>query len=141
MPAEGALEDPPVSRPVEEGAPALQLADPVGRLTRVEQGHAPVVEHLSADHRVAEMRLPGVTRGHVRERRRDAPLGHDGVGLAEEGLAHEPDRDALFGGFDRGAQAGAPGADDEDVVGVTLEEGPHRKRCGSWMTPAARRRT
>jgi hypothetical protein len=43
------------------------------------------------------------------------------VGLAEEGLADEADGDAGGGGFDGGAEAGAAGADDDDVVFVGLK--------------------
>ena len=58
--------------------------------------------------------------GDVGERRRDAALGHDRVGLAEQRLADEPDVRAGGLGLDRGAQAGAAGADDEDVVRADL---------------------
>ena len=92
MPAERALEDPAVAGPVEDGAPGLELADPVGRLLGVELGHPRVVEELAADHRVAEVDLPGVVLVDVAERGGDAALGHDRVGLAEERLADEPDR-------------------------------------------------
>jgi len=40
------------------------------------------------------------------------------VGLSEEGLADEADGDAACGGFDGGAEAGAAGSDDQDVVFV-----------------------
>ena len=60
VPAERPLEDPAVARPVEDRAPPLELAHPVRRLLRVELGHPRVVEELAADHRVAEVGLPGV---------------------------------------------------------------------------------
>ena len=59
--AEGALEDAPVASTVEHGAPSLQLADAVGCLPGMELGHARVVEHPPAHHRVAEVGLPRVT--------------------------------------------------------------------------------
>ena len=118
--AERALQDAAVAGAVEDGAPALELADAVGGLLGVELGHAPVVEQLAADHRVAEVRLPGVLLGHVGQRRGDAALGHHGVRLAEQRLADQPDRRAGVGRLDRGAQAGAAGADDQDVVRVRL---------------------
>ena len=89
--AERPLEDPAVARPVEDRAPQLQLADPVGRLLGVELGHPRVVEELAADHRVAEVDLPRVAAATCAERRRDAALGHHRVGLAEQRLADEPD--------------------------------------------------
>ena len=89
--AERPLEDPPVAGPVEDGAPRLELADAVRRLLGVELGHARVVEELAADHRVAEVGLPGVVGVDMAERRGDATLGHDRVRLAEQRLADEAD--------------------------------------------------
>jgi len=66
-----------------------------------------------------EVHLPVVLRPHVPSRR-DAALGHDGVGLAEERLAHEADRHALRRRLDGRAQPGAARADDQDVVLVRL---------------------
>ena len=90
--AEGALEDAAVARAVEHGAPVLQLADALGRLPGVELGHARVVEHPPAHHRVAEVGLPRVAVVDVGERRRDAALGHDRVGLAQQRLADDAHR-------------------------------------------------
>ena len=114
--AERSLEDPAIGRPVEDGAPQLELADAVGRLGRVELGHPRVVQELAADHRVAEVRLPGIGRRDVAEGRRHATLGHDRVRLAEERLADEPDIGAGRLGLDRGPQPCPAGPDDEDVV-------------------------
>ena len=50
------------------------------------------------------------------ERRGHAALGHHGVRLAEQRLRHDADARARRRGADRRAQAGAAGADDEDVV-------------------------
>ena len=114
--AERPLEDPAVAASGRRRRPTLELADAVRRLLRVELGHARVVEQLAADHRVAEVGLPGVGGGDVAERRGDAALGHDRVRLAEQRLADEPDVRAGRRGLDRRPQAGAAGADDEDVV-------------------------
>ena len=138
--AERALEDPPVAGPVEDRAPGLELADPVRRLLGVELGHPRVVEQLAADHRVPEVDLPRVGLGDVAERRGHPALGHDGVGLAEERLADEPDVRALGRRLDRRAQAGAPGPDDEDVVGVALGDLVHSRIDGSLNSPIARSR-
>jgi hypothetical protein len=55
----------------------------------------------------------------------DAALRHDGVRLAEEGLADRGRPDPLAVGFDRRAQPGAARADDDDVVLVaTLAKCP-----------------
>ena len=140
MSAEIALEDPSVLGAVEHGAPVLELPDAVGRLLRVELRHAPVVEHLAAQHRVLEVDLPGIARVHVRQRGRDPSFRHDRVGLPEERLAHHAHARALGGGLDGGAQPGAPGADHQHVDVVGLETVGHRNLT-SWRTPKERRRT
>jgi hypothetical protein len=138
--AEVALEDAPVLRPVEDGAPRLELADAVGGLLRVDLRHAEVVEVLAAPHRVGEVDLPAVAVVHVRERRGDAALGHHGVRLPEERLADERRLRALGARLDRGAQAGAARADDDHVVLVGLD-GRHRQTIRrSVRTPAAQSR-
>ena len=118
--AEVALEDPAVGRPIEDGAPGFELAHAIGRLSGVELGHAPVVDVLAAAHRVGEVHLPAVAIVDVGEGGGDAPFSHDGVRLAEQRFADQPDLDAGRRGFDRRAQAGAAGADHENVVFVCL---------------------
>ncbi len=123
--AEVALQDAAVLGAIEDGAPGLELAHAVGRLLGVQLGHAPVVQVLAAAHGVGEVDLPAVAIVDVGHRRRHAALGHDGVGLAEQRLADQADRDAGGRGLDGRAQAGAAGADDQDVVLVRLVNG-HR---------------
>ena len=118
--AEVALEDLAVGGAIEERAPLLELVDAVGRLHRVELGHAPLVEVAAALHRVAEVDLPVVLRLDVAEGRGDAAFGHHGVRLAEERLADQTDADAHRARFDRRAKPGAAGADHQDVVLVRL---------------------
>ena len=139
--AERPLEDPPVARPIEDRAPCLQFADAVRRLLGVELGHPRVVEELAPDHRVAEVDLPRVLGVDMRERRRHAPLRHDRVGLAKQRLADEPDRRPASGGLDRRPQARPAGADDEDVMGVSLGAVAHKRMAGSVKTPSASSRT
>src|SRR5437667_181485 len=121
MPAEVTLEDEAVLGAVEERAPLLELEHALGRLLRVQLRHAPVVEELAATHGVAEVDLPVVFLPHVRQRGGDSALGHDRVRLAQERLAHERGLRAVRVRFDRGAQARAPGADDDNAVLVALE--------------------
>ena len=92
MPAEVSLEDPAVVRAVEDGAPRFQLAHAVRRFLRVELGHAPVVDVLPAAHRVGEVDAPVVAVVDVAHGGGHAALGHDGVGLAQQRLADQPDR-------------------------------------------------
>ena len=118
--AEVALEDAALLRAVEERAPAFELVDAVRRFLGVELGHAPVVEHLAAAHRVAEVDLPVVLGVDVAQRRGDAALGHDGVRLAEQRLADQRRLRALGRSLDGRAQPGAARADDDHVVLVTF---------------------
>ena len=140
MTAEVALEDEAVLRAIEEGAPLLELEDAVRRLLRVELGHAPVVEELAAAHGVAEVDLPVVLLPHVAQRSRDPALGHHGVRLPEERLAHQRGLHTHRARFDRGTQAGAARADDDDieVVGLVLRHQLTHRR--SVMTPIAQSR-
>jgi hypothetical protein len=114
--AEVALEDAAVGGAIEQRPPGFELADPVGRLPGVELGHPPVVDVLAAAHRVGEVHPPAVTIVDVGERRRHAPFRHDGVGLAEQRLADQPDFDPRRRGLDGGTKTGAAGADDEHIV-------------------------
>ena len=127
MAAERPLIDAALGRAVEQRAPGLELADPVGSLLGVDLRHAPIVVHFAAAHRIAEMHAPVVFLHHRAKRRRRAAFGHDRVRLAEERFADEGDLGALGAGFDRGAQAGAAGTDHHDVVVVRAEVG----RAGS----------
>jgi hypothetical protein len=137
--AEVALADQPVGGAVEQRAPVLELAHPVGRLLRVQLGHPPVVEHLPAAHGVPEVHPPAVLRIGVAHRCGDPALGHDGVRLAEQGLADDGGARPRLVRGDRGPQAGAAGSDDHDVVGVPFQF--HQKNLGSVIVPVASRKT
>ncbi len=119
--AEGPLVDATIGRAIEQRAPRLELVDPIGGFLGVDLGHAPVVVHLAAAHRVAEMHAPGVFSHHVAERRGGAPLGHDGVGFAEQRLADERDLGLVRARLYGGPEAGATGADHDDVVVQTTD--------------------
>jgi hypothetical protein len=121
--AEVALGDASVLGAVEQRPPALELVDAVGRLHGVDLRHAPVVEHLAAAHGVAEVDLPVVLGPHVAHGSGHAALGHDGVCLAEQRFADQRDAQAALFGLNGGAQSGAAGADDDDVVVECLEVG------------------
>ena len=84
------------------------------------------------------MHFPVVLRPDAAERRGDTAFGHDGVGLAEEGLAHERGPCAHLARLDGGTQAGAARADDDDVEVVPLGLG-HQKILGSVKVPEATR--
>src|SRR5215212_3848387 len=116
MPAEGTLADLALRRPVEERPPLLELVDPLGCLFGEGLDHRPVVEELAAPHSVDKVLAPGVVGVDVPDRGRDAALGHDGVGLAEQALRDDADREAVPRPGDRGPETRPSGADDQDVV-------------------------
>ena len=126
MAAEVALQDATVGGPVEQGTPSLELVDAVGSLERVQLRHAVVVEHLAPAHGVAEVHLPIVFWPHVAHGGGGAALGHDGVRLAEEGLAYERGAKSALFGLDRGAQSGTARPDDDHVEVVRFVP------CGLW---------
>src|SRR4051794_28972237 len=123
MAAEVALQDSAISGAIEQRAPCFELADALRRFPGVEFGHAPVVEILAAAHGVSEVYPPVVAIVHVGEGRRDAALGHDGVGFAQKRFADDADLRAAGGGFNGGAQAGSACSDHQYVVRVPLEFG------------------
>ncbi len=132
--SEVALQDGALGRPVHEGAPFLQLLDPVRCLLGVELRHAPVVEVLPAPHGVGEVDAPVVPAVHVGQGRGDAALRHDRVRLPQQGLAHDAHRGARRRGGDGRPQAGPSRTDDEHVVLVRAVLG-HQKSLQSCHTP------
>ena len=102
--------------------------------------HPPVVDHLAASHGVLEMDLPVVLGVDVAQRGGNPALGHDRVRLAEQRLADDSDTHTSRGRFDRGAQAGAAGADHEHVCRQGLVVLAQKITLGSWITPAIKSR-
>ena len=124
-----ALEDFPVLRAVKNRAPGFEFVNAFRGFLRVQLGHAPVVDVLAAAHRVGEMNAPVVAVVHVAHRRRHAALGHDGVRLAEQRFADQPDLHARRRRLDGRAQTRAARADDEHVVFKSFVIGGHGKIC------------
>ena len=110
------LQNPAVLCAIENCAPGFEFAHAIGRFLGVQFGHSPLIHVLAAAHRVGEMHFPIVAIIHIGERRRDSAFGHDGVRFAEQAFANQADRNAGRRRFDRRAQSGAAGADDENVV-------------------------
>ena len=88
-----------------------------------------------------------LSSGHTLPMAAAAPaFGHDGVGLAQQGLADEGGAQPPFLGLDGGPQPGATGADDDDVEIRGSRSRPcgsrrAQKIFGSWKAPLATRRT
>jgi hypothetical protein len=89
-----------------------------GRFLGVQLGHAPVVDVLAAAHRVGEVHLPVVAVVDVAHRGRHAALGHDGVRLAEQRFADQPDLDAGAEASMAARKSRAARADHQHVVFV-----------------------
>jgi hypothetical protein len=147
--AEGPLIDATVGRAIEQGAPRLQLANAVRRFLRVDLRHAPVVVHLAAAHRVAEMHAPVVLGHDIAERRGRPALGHDGVCFAEQRFADQRDLGILGARFDGRAQSRAARTDHDDVVVVAADVGHYstvlgfvpralKRRLGDFARPEGR---
>ncbi len=115
--AEGALIDPPVLGAREGHAVVLELDDRRDRLAHHVLDGILVAEPVGPLDRVVHVPAP-VVRPHVAERGRDAALGGDRVAAGREHLGDAGRLEPRLGQAEGGAQAGAAGADDDDVVGV-----------------------
>ena len=140
VPAEVPLQDLAVLRAVEERAPGFQLLHAVRCLLGMQLGHARVVHVLPAAHRVGKVDAPVIAVVHVSDRGRHAALRHNRVGLAKQRFANDADAHAGRRGFDGGAQAGASGADDQDVVvvGAVVGHRLHYLTTGPGKPPPCR---
>jgi hypothetical protein len=105
----------------------LELVDVVRRLVAQDLDRILVAEVVGALDRVVRVLL-GVIVGRIPERGVDPALGGAGMAADRMDLREKRDVGAEIVGLDRGAHAGAPGADDEHVVRCfhqerTLHEG------------------
>ena len=121
--AEVALEDAAVLGAVEQGPPALELVDPVGRLLGVELGHAPVVEHLAAAHGVAEVDLPVVLGVDVAHGGGQPPSAMTVWALPSSDLQTSAVRRPRSSASMAARRPAPAGPDDDDVVVVCLVVG------------------
>ena len=82
--------------------------------------HAPVVEVLTAAHRVGEVNLPVVAIVDVGQRRGYASFRHHRVCFAKERFANETNRHSGVRCFDCRAESRASGANHEHIMLVPL---------------------
>jgi len=106
----------PVGIAIENRAPCFELAHAIGRLLRVQLGHAPLIDVLSTAHGIGEMHFPIVAFIDVGQRRCDSALRHYRVRFAQERFADESYANARSRSFNRGAQPSAASANHENVV-------------------------
>ena len=133
--AERALIDLAVLAARERQAPMLQLVDRLRRVAAQIFDRVLVAEPVGALDGVVHVPAP-VVLAHVAERGGDAALRRDGVRAGRKHLGDAGGAQARFAAADHGAQPGAAGADDDDVIGVVLD------RIGAAVdgrTPRSRR--
>ena len=106
MGAKRTLQDATIGGPVEDCPVGLEFVDTFRGLASMQLGHPPVIDQLSAAHRVLEVDLPIVIRVDVAQRGGDATFGHDRVGLAQQRLAHDGHLRAGRRGLDRELEPG-----------------------------------
>ena len=115
--AEEALRDAAVVLAGERHAVALEVLDAAGGARGDDLDGVRVGEQVALLEGVGGVLLPAVVGVHRGERGVDAAGGERGVGVGLRALAEGEHVDAGFGELDRGAQARAAGADDEDGGG------------------------
>ena len=118
--AERALVDLAVLGARERHAPMLELVDGLGRVAHHVFDRVLVAEPVRPLDGVVHVPAP-VVGMHVAEGRRNAALRCDRMRARREHLGDAGGAQAGFGAADHGAQAGAAGANDHDVVGVVLD--------------------
>src|SRR6476660_9947275 len=116
MTAKIALKNSTIRSTIEDRPPAFQFADAFGRFLGMQFSHAPVVDVLAAAHRVGKVHLPIVALIDVGEGRGHAPLGHNRMRLAEQGLADKTNFDSRGRGLNGRAQSRTASANNEHVV-------------------------
>jgi hypothetical protein len=121
VPSECPLQNISVRGAIENRAPLFKFPHPLRRFLRMKLRHAPVVQHLSAAHGVAKVRLPPIGGVHVPHRRSDSAFRHHRVRFAQQRFAHHADRNALRQRFDRRSQPSTARADHQDILFVGFE--------------------
>ncbi len=118
--AERALIDLAVLGARERNAPMFEFVDRCGRVAHHVFDGVLVAEPVRPLDGVVHVPAP-VVLVHVAERGRDAALGGDGVRSRRKNLGDTGGAKAGLAAADHGAQAGAAGADDHDVVGMVFD--------------------
>ena len=113
--AEGPLIDPAILGARERHAEMLELDHRGDRLAAHVFDGVLVAEPVGALDRVVHVPAP-VVLAHIAERGGDAALSRDGVAARREDLGDAGGLQSRRGHAERGAQTGAAGADDDDVI-------------------------
>ena len=135
--AERALVDLALGGAAERQAHMLELDDRRGRFAGQIFDRVLVAEPVGALDRVVHVPVPMV-RAHVAEAGRDPALRRDGVAAGREDLGDAGGLEARFGRAHRRAEAGAAGADDDDIIGVVDDlDRRSRDRAPNAIGPSA----
>src|SRR6266850_6685375 len=118
MPAKSSLQNISVAGSIEHRSPLLQLPNPIWGLLRMNVGHPPVIQKLSAAHGVAKMRAPIVRFVHIGNRCGYAALSHDSVRLAEERFTDDTNLYSLTKRLDRRTQTSTTCPDNQHIMFV-----------------------
>src|SRR5262245_27903010 len=116
MSTEISLENAAVLCAIKNGAPGFELAHPIGGFLRVQFSQAPLVDVLTAAHRIGEMHLPVVAFIDVSQGRCDSALRHYRVRFTKKRFADKSNANARCRSFNRSAQPRAASANHENVV-------------------------
>ena len=118
--AERPLIDFAVFAPRERQSPMFQFVDRFRRAAAHIFDGVLVAEPVRTLHGVVHVPAP-VVLAHIAERRGDAALRRHRMRARRKYLGDAGGAQARFAAADHGAQAGAAGADDDDVVGMILD--------------------
>ena len=114
--AEITLQDASILSPIEDCAPRLEFAHPIRCFLGVQFRHAPLIDVLTAAHRISEMNLPAVSIIDIGKSSGNPAFGHNSVSLAQKRFTNKPYRYAGGRCFNRGAQSGTTRTNHEHVV-------------------------
>ena len=101
---------------IENRAPCFELPHAIGRLFRVQLGHAPLIDVLATAHGIGEMHFPIVALIDIGQGGRDPPFRHDRVCFAEKRFTNKTDRNSRCRRFDGRAQTSAASTDYQDIM-------------------------
>src|SRR6476469_5438600 len=101
---------------IENRAPSFELAHAIGRLLRVQLGHAPLINVLATAHGIGEMHFPIVALIDIGQGGRDPPFRHDRVCCADKRLTNKTDRNSRYRRFDGRAQNSAASTEYQDIM-------------------------
>src|SRR5437868_8369102 len=108
---------------IENRAPCFEFAHAIGRLLRVQLGHAPLIDVLATAHGIGEMHFPIIALIDIGQGGRDPPFRHDRVCFAEKRFPNKTDRNSRCRRYDARAQTSPASADYQHIMLESLGGG------------------